>query len=225
MYARSIALVAVTVLSLASLAAADTGERYHKAGVSSANMKLSICPRGDFEDIRKGCGNQNDYIWIQALDAESDPMVGIPTTDYWFGACDHDQQLYLCAGALVADSMTGRNGRTTFSGAIKAGGCAASGGIWISIQGIIVTEAPYSPNPLCLGIVMKSPDLTGPSGRPDGVVNLSDLVPFGSSYGTASGVPPPPGKTFNPCCDYNDDNACNLSDFAYFGLHYQHQCF
>jgi hypothetical protein len=225
MYKRSTVLAAVMVLSLASLAAADTGDRYHKAGLSCANMKLSICPYGDFEDIRKGCGQRNDYIWIQALDAESDPMVGIPTTDYWFGACDHAQQLYICAGAIVADSVTGRNGRTTFSGAIRAGGCVASGGIWISIQGIIVTDPPNSLHPLCLSVIIKSPDLTGPSGMPDGMVNLSDLVPFGSSYNTAWGVSPPPGKAYNPCCDYTDDNLCNLSDFVYFGLHYQHSCF
>lgn len=33
------------------------------------------------------------------------------------------------------------------------------------------------------------------------------------------------GETgFSGCCDYNDDGTCDLSDFAFFGQHYTHQC-
>jgi hypothetical protein len=66
---------------------------------------------------------------------------------------------------------------------------------------------------------VKSPDLTGAGGNPDGVINLSDLVPFGSSYNKNLGQ-----GGYNACCDYNDDDKCNLSDFAFFGTHYQHRC-
>lgn len=64
-------------------------------------------------------------------------------------------------------------------------------------------------------IVIVSPDLTA-----DCRVNLSDLAVFGLSYNKSSGDP-----DFNTCCDYNDDGSCTLSDFAYMGEHYQHECF
>ena len=112
------------------------------------------------------------------------------------------------------------NGRTTFSGVLRAGGCVLSGGIWIAVQGKVI-KGPYPSCTwnLCLPIVVKSPDMTGAGGKPDGVVNLSDLVPFGFSYNKNLGQ-----AGYSACCDFNDDNKCNLSDFAFFGLHYQHRC-
>jgi hypothetical protein len=192
---------------------------YSTAGVSCQNMRITICPRGDFEQIRYGCGGADDYIWIEARDCANYPIPGIPWTDYWMNACDAAQGLCFCAEPIVADSLTGANGRTTFSGIIRAGGCVQTGGIYMAIQGHIIKKPPTYATPLCLGVVIKGPDLTGASGKPDCVVNLSDLVPFGTGYNKNLGQ-----GGYNACCDFNDDDKCNLSDFAYFGQHYQHSC-
>jgi len=189
------------------------------AGLSCQPMKLSVCPAGDFEWIRNGCGGTDDYVWV-TVRSSGVPLPGIPPTDFWMNACDPARQICLCAGAVLADSATGADGRTTISGPLRAGGCVPAGGLQIAVQGIVI----YDPQtgctaPLCLAIIVKSPDLTGSGGAPDCVVNLSDLIPFGMSYNSGLGQP-----GYNDCCDYNDDYKVNLSDFAYFGSHYQHHC-
>ncbi len=203
-------------LMIASAAGADDCD-YNSAGLSCASMKITICPRGDFEQIRNGCGGSNDYIWIEARDCAQQPIPGIPWTDYWIGACTPAQALFYCVEPIAADSLTGVDGRTTFSGVIRAGGCVLTGGVWIAIQGKVIRNPPWAT--LCLGIIIKGPDLTGSGGAPDGFVNLSDLVPFGTSYNKNLGH-----GGYNACCDFNDDDKCNLSDFAFFGQHYQHSC-
>ena len=204
-------------------------------------MQISICPQGDFEYIRNACtpASTNDYIWIEARDLANLPIPGIPWTDYWINSCDGNvtRQLCLCASPIVADSLTGANGKTTFSGRIAGGGCnvvttaappaITTAGLWIAIQGKTIQTKPCPPNtgPLCLNIMIKSPDLVGgPGFTPDCKVTVADLVPFSKSYNTQLGVPPPVGKAFNACCDYNDDTKCNLSDFGFLGLHYTHKC-
>ncbi len=190
------------------------------AGLSCAGMQVTVCPAGDFEYIRDGCGiGLQNYIWVIVRTSYGVPIPGVPATDFWLNACDPATQLALCAAPMLADSTTGSNGRTTISGRIAGGGCARAGGIWIAVWGIIVSDPDHCERPLCLDIVIKSLDIMGEGGHPDGIVNLSDLIPFGSSYNKNMGYP-----GFNPCCDYNDDIHCNLSDFAFFGTHYQHRC-
>jgi hypothetical protein len=209
----------LAILSLASAAGAQEHFCRSTAGVSCQNMRVTVCPRGDFEQIRNGCGGTDDYIWVEVRDNSNIPIPGIPWTDYWINACNAAQTLSLCVEAISADSLTGANGRTTFSGFYKAGGCTLTGGLYIAVQGEILKSTPCGPNKICLGVIIKSPDLTGSSGKPDGVVNLSDLVPYGSSYNKNAGQ-----GGYNACCDFNDDDHCNLSDFAFFGQHYQHSC-
>lgn len=213
-------IVLLSVLAISTVAGAQDCDCYSSAGVSCPNMRITLCPRGDFEQIRNGCGGTDDYIWVEVLDCSRNPIPGIPWTDYWMNACAAAQTLSLCVEAIAADSLTGMNGRTTFSGIFRAGGCVLTGGLYIAVQGKVL-KGPYPSctENICLPVVVKGPDLTGASGKPDGVVNLSDLVPFGSSYNKNLGQ-----GGYNACCDYNDDNMCNLSDFAFFGQHYQHSC-
>jgi hypothetical protein len=220
MFKGKVVAFALMLLLATSAFAGDVDDCLSNAGVSCVGMKVAICPAGDFEFIRNGCGGSADYIWIEARDASNLPIPGIPWTDYWLNACVGNQ-LCLCASPVAADSLTGANGRTTFSGRIAGGGCSLSGGIWWAIQGKVIKDKPCpNPNPLCLNVVIKGPDLNGPGGLPDCANQVNDLIPFGASYNKAF-----PNVAFNPCCDYNDDNACNLSDFALFGQHYQHKCF
>jgi hypothetical protein len=177
--------------------------------------RINICPQGDFEFIREGCGSDNDYIWVQVLDVSGAGISGVPWSDYWLQACDPAEELCLCANPVVADSLTNSAGMTTISGRIAGGGCVITGGLYLAIQGKIVVDWPACTVIHCEIIIIVSVDLTA-----DCQVNLSDLGVFGLSYNKALGDP-----GYNTCCDYNDDDICNLSDFAFMGAHYLHECF
>ena len=111
--------------------AGDIEECGHELNTSCA-LRISICPAGDFEDIRNGCGGANDYIEVVIYDSGGQPLAGIPPTDFWMGACDVEYELAACASIFAADSMTGPNGRTTFSGQIRAGAASRkAASIWV----------------------------------------------------------------------------------------------
>ena len=210
-------LVIATVLLLGLSTAGFAGWPRDGCGdelTASCSLRISVCPAGDFERIANACGGDSDYIEVVIYDYYNTPMAGIPATDFWMNACDTQYELALCAQSFLADSMTGSNGRTTFSGQIAAGGCVPENGIFVTCQGIPIMDYACSA-PFCLDVVIVSPDLNA-----DSAVNLSDLSFFGQSYNHQSGEP-----EYNPCCDFNDDDSCNLSDFSYFGEHYQHECF
>lgn len=220
MFKGKVVVFALMLAFATSVYAGDVDDCKSNAGISCTLMQLSICPAGDFESFRTACGGTADYVWIEARDASNNPIPGIPWTDYWLNACDPNAQLCLCASPVAADSLTGANGRTTFSNRIAGGGCALNQGVWWAIQGKPIKAKPCpNVNNLCLNIIIKGPDINGAGGKPDCLVNLSDLTPFGVTYNKHLGQ-----GGYNACCDYNDDTACNLSDFGFFGTHYQHRC-
>jgi hypothetical protein len=212
------ALIATAVMVASILASIPAGAQIigcdSEASVSCSGMRVSICPRGDFEYIKDGCGNGTDYIEVFIRDMGGTGIAGIPWTDYWMDACDPQYQLGLCVQHFVADSLTDVNGRTTFSGRISAGGCIPDGGIYIAYAGMTLLD-PQCIYPICLDVVLVSPDINA-----DSFVNLSDLSFFGESYNKQVGE-----VGYDTCCDFNDDGWCNLSDFSYIGQHYQHRCF
>jgi hypothetical protein len=229
MFKGKVVAFALMLVCATSLYAGSVDDCYSNAGVSGCvTMQLTICPAGDFELISNACGSVGDYIWIEARDGSNNPIPGIPWTDYWLNACDPLNQLCLCANPINADSLTGTDGRTTFTArVIRGGGCTLNDGIWWAIQGKPIKEKPYpcTSDYLCLPVIIKSPDLTGSiTGGPDCIVDVSDLIPFGISFNTSEASPGTPPKAYNPCCDYTDDTLCDLSDFAFFGAHYQHRC-
>jgi len=222
MFKGKVVAFALMLVLATSAYAGDVDDCLSTVGITGCTtMQLTICPAGDFENIRDACGvGITAYIWVIALDAFGAPIPGIPWTDYWLNACNPATQLTLCSSPIAADSLTGANGQTTFSNRIAAGGCAKTMGLWWAIQGKpLLGVYPDCNATVCINVIVKSPDLTGAGALPDGVVNLSDLIPFGTSYNKNLGQ-----AGFNDCCDYNDDAKCNLSDFAFFGTHYQHRC-
>jgi hypothetical protein len=50
--------------------------------VNCAVPRIAICPQGDFEYIREGCGFDDDYIWVTVLDqfGAGSPAFPGPTT-------------------------------------------------------------------------------------------------------------------------------------------------
>jgi hypothetical protein len=221
MFKGKVVAFALMLLMATSAFAGDVDDCYSNAGVSCVGMKISICPAGDFEYIRTACGGAADYIWVEARDASNLPIQGIPWTDYWLNSCDAAKSFCLCSQPVVADSLTGINGRTTFSGRVAGGGCSLTAGIWWAIQGKVIKAKPCpNPNPLCIAIIVKGPDMTGAGGLPDCKNDLSDIIPFAATFNKSLGA-----AGYNACADFNDDNTVNLSDFALMGTHYQHRCF
>ena len=213
---RVLIIVALILLVFSSAVAVD----YYIDGcqcdlaTSCPGMRISTCPRGDFERIQEGCGNDDDYIEITLRNYFGDPVPGVPSSDYWITPCDQVYELCYCVQHIVADSLTGPNGRTTFSGRISAGGCVPTGGIMMSCQGNTVMDE-YCLYPFCIDVIIVGPDINA-----DCEVDLSDLSFFGDSYNKDEGEP-----GYDTCCDFTDNGSCDLSDFAFFGQHYLHQCF
>jgi hypothetical protein len=208
---------AISILVLLAFAipafAGDMCPCISECGVS-CSMRVTICPQGDFESLRDGCGTGRDYIWVHMVDCLGQGMESIPITDYWIQAYNPTEELYLCSFPIAADSATNSDGWTTISGPIAGGGCALTGGLYLAAQGNNFIDGPGCVETTRLNIVIVSPDLNA-----DSEVNLSDLAVFGLSYNKSIGDP-----GYNDCCDFNDDTACNLSDFAFMGAHYQHGC-
>lgn len=218
MFKGKVLLFSLLLVFATSAFAGDVDDCLSECGLSCEPMIIPTCPAGDFKLISEGCGGEDDYIWVVIVDGTGTGIPDIPWNDYWMDACDPAQELCLCSPPLSADSLTNEAGRTTFSNEIAGGGCTLSGGIWLSCQGkIILADPPLctAGDPICLNIVVVSPDLTG-----ECICDLSDLGVFGDSYNRA-----PPDPAYDPCCDYTGDNICDLSDFAFFGEHYQHRCF
>ncbi|MBD3179908.1 MAG: hypothetical protein GF417_10075 [Candidatus Latescibacteria bacterium] len=177
-------------------------------------MQLNICPAGDFDSIRDQCGSDG-YISVTVLDREWEGIPGIPWTDYWIGSCDPGNEIMICMDGVVADSLTNQDGETTISGAIAGSGCAVSGGVYLKIQNIIIMEQPACTEPACIAIEIRSPDYV-----PDGMVDLSDLSAFSSSFGHCWGE-----EGYIECFDFHNDDCINLSDFAKFACHWRHRCY
>lgn len=216
MFKGKVLLFSLLLVFATSVNAGEVDDCLSSAGTSCVGtLEFSICPAGDFEFISSGCGGDADYIWVEVLNAGSVGIEGIPWTDFWLDACDPAQELCLCASPVAADSLTNADGRTTISGRMAGGGCILTGGMKIAVQGKTLYEEPTCVDPICLDIIVTSPDNNG-----DCQVSLADFSPFVNSYNKNLGMP-----GFNKCCDYTNDNAVSLSDFAFFAEHYQHVCF
>lgn len=191
MFKGKVVAFALMLVFATSVFAGDVDECKSTAGIyPCSKAQITICPQGDFEYFRTICGAPGSYVYIIALDASSNPVGGIPYTDYWMNSCDATKQLKLCISPFAADSLTGAaDGKTTFSnGRIAGGGCniglsgfvPVSQGVWWAIQAktLLVPPCPTSTKQ-CINLWVKSPDLTGDGGILDGWVNLNDLTPFG----------------------------------------------
>ena len=206
-------LFALLLVFATSISAGEVDDCNSTVSLSASPLHMLICPAGDFQDMGDDCGG---YIMITVKDGTGAAISGIPTSDYWVDACTSGQELYLCAGAIAADSMTNSSGMTTISDAISGGGCITSGGVYVAVQNVVILAQPgcVTGVPECLAMVIKSPDLSK-----DGEVGLADLGTFASAYGTSSG-----DALYNECCDFKDDNVIGLADLGYFAGHYGHRC-
>jgi hypothetical protein len=217
---KTFMLLLALLLALTGAAIAQVSPTLSSWGiVCTGTMEVSNCPGGGFEAVSDGCPPGAASIWITVIDVTGAPIPGIPRTDIWVDACNPDPTapdlLCICPGQNITDSPTNAAGTTTITGTLFYGGCVVSDGLACFVLDPVLGVPVQLMTPQCIGnIRFKSPDINASC-----TVNLSDLSFFALAYGGVYPFPP-----YDPCCDYNDDGRVNISDFAYFGVHYQHTC-
>jgi len=202
---RPIAFLAtVLVLVSASLATAGIPDLHSSSAgtVATAGVSKLVCPQGDgtrFDDPVFKDGKVDATIWLNLLDINLDPVVGYPAVDMWLVA----NGMCLCPNGSVADQATDINGDTTFSGALRAGGCSDDNSLNVYINPYGVLDQAG------MAIWVNSPDMNC-----DLLVNLSDLSMFAQAYFGA----------YTYCADFHYDGVLDLSDVVQFSSHYSHTC-
>lgn len=207
MYRGSKSLLVLTVLGLlfwqvgpAGVNTAISGIWDCSSTVSGAGGNLLVCPGGDGPSFY-----EMGAIISLTVSSASGGIPGIIPSDIWLMGSNNGIALCGGSGAIDADSATSAFppvGRTTISGAMRAGKCDT--GLYVVVQGEIIgcppTVLPYS---------VRSPDFNG-----DRLVDIIDLVLFTPVYlGT---------QPYSPCMDLDWDGSVGLVDLAIFGLHYSH---
>lgn len=181
------------------------------SSASSAAGCWVVCPQGDgapLNNLAPAAGNAT--ISVTVKDATGTPIPGIPAADYWvIGWAD---LLILCggAGAINADAASDANGETTISGVLFGGGC--DDGVAVVVQGTIILDPLNWTDPLCLPILVRSPDIDA-----DLAVDNQDFTLFGNAWEPLGGI-------YDPCADYDCNGVINSIDFTVFGNHWQHIC-
>lgn len=159
-----------------------------------SSQSLKLCPQGDGDTLR---------VSVQVRGADSTYSHGIPSASMYL-LPSYNNAVFCDQDTMFAARDTDSLGISElFYSSISA--CD-------SISLLCKLKGMKSDN--TLRVAARSPDLTL-----DKNVNISDLIPFGTSYYKCHDSP-----GFNPCCDFNYDGCCNLSDLSFFGGHYQHHC-
>jgi hypothetical protein len=146
-------------------------------------------------------------ISVTVKDNAGLPVPGILATDFW--VIGWGDTLNLCGGggSANADSASNSSGQTTMSGAIAAGGCDS--GLQVVVQGVVLADPTDWSIPLCLPIIVHSPDISG-----DLLVDIVDFVLFTAAF----------TGTYNPCADYDCNALIDIVDFVLFTAHFNHLC-
>mgnify|MGYP003571949765 FL=1 len=178
------------------------------SSATSAGGCVLICPQGDGARLDA----TGATISVTVKDNGGNPIPGVPAADFWLESCS-SPGIILCGGSgtINADAATDANGETTISGNLGAGGCDSIG-VVVVVQGVVLQDVNNSCAPLCLPILVKSPDLDA-----NLLVDVVDLGLFSLQY-----TSPPRG--YQTCLDYDCDGTIDLVDFSLFSQHYLHSC-
>jgi hypothetical protein len=131
-------------------------------------------------------------ITLTLLDTAGNPIEGYPAAEIWLDSTHGN--LTPCGETLVhPDGPTDANGVTTFSGALHAGYHSDTDErLRVVVDGEVLTSTN-------MHVRFNSPDVSG-----DCVVNLSDIGLFSQVF----------FNEYDYSCDFNWDNAVNLSDVS-----------
>ncbi|HPF35401.1 MAG TPA: hypothetical protein P5571_08880 [Candidatus Krumholzibacteria bacterium] len=196
-------LATVVLLLIPALAQASWEPLFLCSARSRADGAVSLVCTPDgrgspLSEAKVQAGNEVDAtIDIEMIDQNAVPMAAYPAEDLWL--MSEDPGLVLFDGGLIADGPTDALGRTTMSGAVRAGGLMPPG----TTTGLKVMTGSGLPIPTPIrNIAVNSVDLNG-----DGVVNLSDVVFFGQAYLDGS---------YDYSVDLFHDGQINLMDLIVF---------
>jgi hypothetical protein len=155
---------------------------------------LRFCPKGDWDTLK---------VNTRLLGSDKQGTPNIDRDDLQLELSAGEGNI-LCEGNAVGALFDTDAGGNTLFEYSHIGGCGPISCI-ANCRGLCSSNR--------LDIYAKSPDLDA-----SGAVTLSDAVIYSRSHNKM-----PPDSCYNPCCDFNCDNKCNLSDFAFMGAHYAHR--
>lgn len=166
---------------------------------------LLICPQGDGSTL----ASVGATITVTVKDGTGAALAGIPAADLWL--IGWGDSICLCggSGSINADAATDANGVATISSVLRGSGCDS--GVQVVVQGVVIADPTDWTQPLCLPVVVASPDLTC-----DGFVESADFSLFDQFF--RGNIP------YSPCADYNCDTFIESIDFSLFAQHFDHAC-
>lgn len=150
---------------------------------------VTIVPNGAGETL----ASTGITIDVYLKNCNGRPLVGVPAQEVVI----FDPQLCICPGGNIADAATDINGHTSFSGTIRAGGCAPY--LDIYADGVLIGRTPVRTN---------SPDAVPASPC---MVDASDLSALLAARGAVVGT-----SNYTICLDFNEDGYIDASDISYF---------
>lgn len=190
--ARTLAgvLAGLMVLAFAGAASAGIPDPDLSTVVLTAPIGLATCPAGD--------GPVYQYITVTALRSDATPIMGIPSTSFFFTVTGGDVNI------TNVDADTDVNGQIKFT-VDDIGPLDYPGPVNIEVQ-IYTVVLNDSDN-----LTVATFDLF-PLNVPDGSVGVQDFVIFGQDYNQAQ-----------PRSDFNfSGGVVGVQDFVLFGQHYNH---
>ena len=153
--------------------------------------RLTIVPDGSGETLAAA----GIHISVRVHDCDGQPVVGLPASSIVLSS----SALCICAGGNIADGPTDAEGRTTFSGTIRGGGCAES--LTVFVDGTAVATIPVRVN---------SPDNVPAS--PCAVDAGDHGVPIRVGFRVGQ-------SQYRICSDLNEDGVIDLIDLIIYGAH------
>jgi len=166
-----------------------------------------VCPQGDGPALNVlGPAFGDGTISVTVKDQTGAGILGIPAADFWLIGWSDNLTLCGGAGAINATAASDINGETTIAGVFSAGGC--DDGVAVVVQGTIILDPIDWLTPLCLDILVRSPD-----GNGDLTVDSIDFTQFGNSW-------VPLGGSYDACMDFDCDGDGDSVDFTVFGNHW-----
>jgi hypothetical protein len=188
----SLFLAAVNGLGMPAPVQSDTTDcQIHDPGYAVVTLaggkdRVTIAPNGGLETLASN-GITID-VWVKGCGEY--PFIGLPAEE----VVVYNGALCLCNGGNHADADTDQDGHTTFTGAIRGGGCAES--LDIYADGIFVATVQVKTN---------SPDAAQTSGACH--IDMSDVTELSTVLGN-------PGA-YTICFDWNESGTIDAGEVAY----------
>ena len=194
-------VLAVACLSVAAIAGVGPGDQSTIEVATSGTLSLFCLPDGGGSVFADAClkgGSDGNVVSADAtitltlwLDGVY-PTAYYPAEDIWLQWVD-ESTVFRCDGGTIADSATDGDGITTWSRALKLGGCS-EGSCVVFANGQALSNPPPIP------VQVNSPDINA-----DGLVNLADVGLFAQDF-------------YNPDTQYRSDfvhdDVMNVADVA-----------